>query len=171
MNQKQFAATTLRKTREGSFAVLGGSVIIAYGFVGVATSTFLSNLTQLGTGDYLRLWTLAILTIVCGFVIVLAGFLIASDGTWRVWGGGIIGILGSLIGVVVSLALILTIVGLEASNAFTFGSNAQFNTSFELLVIGSIPTMFVGFPLSMYGSAGGVMSQDNESAEVLESQP
>jgi hypothetical protein len=151
----------LHRSREGAFTVLGGSILIGQGFIGLATSTNLSNLTQLATGDYLRLWTFTILLILCGFVVLVAGFLLASEGNWRVFGGGFLGVLGSVVGALACLGLILDIVGL-GSNASNFGSNPQFSVSYELLLIGTIPAMLLGFPLGMYGSAAGLMGHEEK---------
>lgn len=134
--------------------------------IGLATSNFLNNLTQLATGDYLRLWSLTILMIVCGFVVVLGGFLIASTGRWKNLGGGILGILGSLVGAILCLALLLTVVGLGQGVGISY--SPQFETSSELLIIGSIPVMFVGFPLGMFGSVAGVFSEEPEPVNVTE---
>lgn len=156
----------MRKTREGAYTVLGGSILLAYGFIGLATSNFLSSLTQLATGDYLRLWSLTILMFVCGFVVVLGGFLIASTGRWKNLGGGILGILGSLVGAILCLSLLLTVVGLSQGAAASY--SPQFNMSSELLVLGSIPAMFVGFPLGMFGSVAGVFLEEPEPVDVDE---
>lgn len=158
-------ASYMRKTREGAFAVLGGSIQTAYAYVGIVTSNYLSILQQLPTGDYLRLWSLAFLMVVFGFAVILGGFMIASTGRWKVVGGGILGILGSLLGGIVSLALLTTSVGL---NTPTFNQPAQFSVASEILFIGCILTMFIGFPIGMYGSVGGVFREEDERSEEPE---
>jgi hypothetical protein len=146
---------------------MGGSILIAYGFIGLAASNFLSNLTQLATGDYLRLWSFTILTIVCGFAVILGGFLVASNGRWKNLGGGILGLLGSLVGAILCLGLLFTVVGLS-QGVVGLSQGIQFTTSYELLVIGSIPAMFVGFPLGMFGSVAGVFLEEPEPVDNTE---
>ncbi len=156
----------LQGTRGGAYVVLGGSVITAYGLVGLATSNFLNAMTQLGTGDYLRLYALTFLIIVLGFATVLGGYLIASNGQWRHLAGAFLGVVGSLGGMILVLALLTTVVGLNQGFT-TYGQTAaaQFNAAFEIQVIGSIIAIFFGFPLAMFGVMAGITDRRHELAE------
>ncbi len=96
-----------------------------------------------------------------GFLAIAGGFLIASVGSWRVFGGGVLGILGSILGALMSLALLTTTVGLS-QNIAGFGPTAQYSVSYEILFIGCIAAMFMGFPLGMYGSMAGIVGEEAE---------
>ena len=155
----------MRRTREGAYAVVAGSIFFAYGFIGLAASDYLNNLTQLSTGDYLRLWSITFAVLISGFVLILAGFLMASAGRWRTIGGGVLGILGSMVGGILTLGLLLTVQGIGQSVAASYSQTYLFSITSQLLLFGSFPAMFVGFPLGMYGSATAIMKEQEASAE------
>ena len=150
--------------------VLGGSIITAYGLVGLDTSIILNGMTTLGTSDYLRLWALTFLVIVLGFVTVLGGFLIGSKGDWKRWGGAALSVIGSLTGLILTLALSTTVVGLSSSIGYYANSaaSAQFSVSYEIQNIGGIVAIFLGFPLAMYGTMAGVMHWRHEVVDLPE---
>ena len=149
---------------------MGGSIITAYGLVGLDTSIILNSLTTLGTGDYLRLWALTFLVVIMGFVTILGGFLVGSKGEWKRWGGAVLSVIGALTGLILVLALITTVVGISSSIGYVgnTGSSAQFSVSYEIQVIGSIVAIFLGFPLAMYGTMAGVMHWRQETIEIPE---
>ena len=143
-------------------------MMIGLGFAGVISSHYLSNAIQLATGDFITLWTEAFLVCLFGFVVVVAGFLIAGSEGTRCLVGGILGILGSFVGAFVSLALVMETVGL-AQSASGFSSlslnSAQMSTSYEILFIGCILILFVGFPLAVFGSVPGILVKKTEPIE------
>ena len=158
-------------TRDGAFVVFGGSIITAYGLVSLATSYYLNGMTTLGTGDYLRLWALTFLVIAFGFATVLGGFLLASRGEWKRWGGAALSVIGSLMGMILALGLITTVAGLSSSISpyqVTSSQSAQFSLTLQIQVIGSIIAVFLGFPLAMYGMMAGVMHWFHEPDESPE---
>ena len=159
----------MRNTREGGLVVLGGAILFAYGFIGLAASNYLSNLTQLATGDYLRLWTITFLVLISGFILILAGFMIASTGRWKTLGGGILGIIGSMMGGILTIGLLLTVLSLGQGVTAGFNQSYLFSIASQQLLFGSFPALFVGFPLGMYGSASSIMKERENLTNVRES--
>jgi MFS family permease len=149
-------------TRDAAYTVLGGSVLTALGFSALATSSYL-NSNQLDTGTFLRLWTATILVLALGFVVILAGFLMASRGRMRRVAGGILGVIASFACAFVVLILITTTAGITPSSF-----NNQEPIAFDILLIGTIISLFVGFPLSMFGSVPAIVEREreNESSEI-----
>jgi hypothetical protein len=158
----------LRNTKEGALVVLGGAIIFSYGFIGLSASDYLTNLTQLATGDYLRLWALTFLVIISGFILILAGFLIASTGRWKTLIGGALGVIGSVMGGILTIGLLLTVLGIGQNVTGGLNQTYLFSIASQLLFFGSFPAMFVGFPLSMYGSAAGIMKEREKMTDATE---
>jgi len=152
----------------GAYVVLGGSVITAYGLVGLLTSIDLNGLTTLATGDYLRLWSLTYLVIAFGFVTILGGFLITSNGDWKHVGGAVLGVLGALVGTILALGLITTVAGIGAGVGYlgqTAGQSAQFSLAYEIQIMSCIAVTVAGFPLAMFGIMRGIVDQRHEPME------
>lgn len=157
-------------TRDGAFTVFGGAILTAFGFVSLACSSYLSGAIQLSTGDYIRLWSDSILAVVLGFLVILAGDLIASKGRSRKVWGAVMGTIASIIGGFNSLVLTLMVVGVQSQSfVITSSSSAQLGAAVEILILGCIITLFVGFPFGMFGSAPGVMERESELLESTES--
>ena len=133
-------------------------MLTALGLTALVTSNYL-NSSQLDTGTFLRLWSSTMLVLVLGFAVILAGFLMASKGRTRKLAGGILGVLSSFIGAFVNLVLITTTAGINPN----YGLPAELGVAYELLIIGSIIALFVGFPLSMFGTVSSIVEREPES--------
>lgn len=160
----------MQRAKGGAYVVLGGSMITAYGVVGLATSEFLNSMTTLGTGDYLRLWAMTFLVIVFGFATILGGYMLASNGRWRQLGGAALGVIGSFGGMLFALALITTVAGINSGISYFAQSqsqSAQFSITYEIQIIGSMAVAVAGFPLAMFGTMAGITSRQPESTENL----
>jgi hypothetical protein len=133
-------------------------MVTALGFVALVTSNYL-NSVQLDTGTFLRLWSATLLVLILGFVIILGGFLMASTGRMKKVVGGILGVLASFAAAFVTLILITTTVGI---NSYNIGSSAQLSLASEILFVGSILVLFVGFPLGMFGTVSAIAEREPE---------
>jgi hypothetical protein len=158
----------LGRARGGGYVVLGGSIIIAYGLVGLLTSIDLNGMTTLATGDYLRLWSMTYLVIVFGFATILGGYLIASNGEWKRMGGAVLSVLGSLVGLILGLGLISTVAGIDSGIGYivqTGSQSAQFGLAYEIEIITCMAVVVAGFPLAMFGTMRGMMDRGRDSTQ------
>ncbi len=147
--------------RDRAFTVFGGSVLVAFGLVGIFSSGVLGSITTLSTGQFLGLWAETILALVFGFLAILAGPLLASENDGLRATGALLGIFSSLIGVIMVMLLLMGTEGLTSGISIS----GQMNLSFSMLTIGAIVVLFVGFPLSLAGSVGGLQGNKPEDEQ------
>ena len=146
--------------RDSAFTVMGGSISLALGFTALAASNYLSS-NQLDTGTFLRLWASTLIVPILGFVVILAGYMMASQRRTRRVAGGILGVIASVMNAFVVLALIAVTFGIGSG----FSQPAQESVVLEILIIGSIVALFVGFPISMFGTVPAIVDRETESIE------
>lgn len=153
------------RSRDAAFTVLGGSVTAAYGFTALVTSTYL-NSSQLPTGTFLALWTSTILVLALGFVVIVSGYLMAASGRLKRIAGGVMGVLAAFSVAFVDLILVTTTFGINPS----LSSSSQYVLASELLFVGSIIALFLGFPLSMFGTVSAITERNSkdETSEIPE---
>lgn len=137
--------------RNAAFAVLGGSIYTAFGFVSFATNYFMSS-NRAGTGLTPELWASTIVALALGFVVILSGYLMASEGRGKRFNGGIAGVTASLAAPIVALIALTSTVKFSSTAAAT----PQLGVTSELLFFGTIIALFIGFPLSMFGTVGAM---------------
>ena len=82
----------------------------------------------------------------------------ATNGRMRRVAGGILGVLASLVGAFMTLILVTTTAGISPQ----VGS-ARLGSALEILYIGSMITLFLGFPLSMFGTVSAIVERQPES--------
>lgn len=145
------------QTKYFAFTVLGGAIILSFGFAGGVASSYLSSAVQLSTGMFLRIWAEAILGMVIGSVAIVGGGLMATEGKTAKESGGVLGIISSVAGAMDSLVLLTTFVGAQTE---VIVISPQLEVSYSVLYLGSILALFVGFPIVMFGSVAGLLYRE-----------
>ena len=147
-------------SKGGAFAVMGGSIIAAFGFAALVTDTYIGS-GQLDSGTYFRLWSATALVIALGVLTMAGGVLTGGRGDRRRRVGVVLGVVASSAGAFASLLLIMIISG--AGEALSGSSAlAQLSLGYEILFAGSIITLFAGFPLSLFGAASAYAEGEDE---------
>lgn len=147
--------------KSAAFTVMGGSILTALGFAALVTSTYISS-SQLDTATFLRLWSSTIIMLALGFVTLLGGFMIGTSGRMKRIAGAILAVIASFAGAFVSLILVTTTAAI-ASGVINPNGAPQFALGYETLIIGTIITLFVGFPLSMFGTVNAITEREPET--------
>lgn len=126
----------------------------AFGFVAFATTYFLTS-NRAGTGPSTELWATTVLALAVGFVVMVSGYLMASEGRGKRFNGGIVGVTASLAAPIVDLFAFITTLGISPAST----ASAQLGVTSEFLFFGTIIALFIGFPLSMFGTVGAITEE------------
>ena len=156
------------KSRQAA-VVYGASVFLAYGFIAIVLGSLLSASISQTVGLYTRYWGECILAILMGFFLILTWVLMSSRNTTRAQMGGTVGVLASIIGALDSLVLLDTATGINYSPYFyTSQLYSGFPALvFDMLTIGTMIVLFVGFPLGMAGSFGALAQQEGDEGSSI----
>ena len=145
-------------------ATYGGSIYLAYGLIALTSTSLINSATSLSLDPFLRLWAETILAILFGFLLLASGLLVGSDSDAKRIGGGLLGVLSSIIGAINVLVLLTTTLGLSQFGAFNsaFGTG-EFVYVILILIVAAIATLLAGLPLGMVGSFQQLQEKETES--------
>ncbi len=155
---------------ERKFAVIYGSAVyIAFGFVALGLSSSLNGIISQDVNLYLRVWGETAIGILLGFLLLVAGLLISSSNRSHTVLGGIIGVLSSIIGVFNSLVLQETTFGVQ--QGFSQVGLAESSLLQLIMIVGVLVMLFVGFPLGLAGSLGGLRDGQGQDPSTMSDEP
>lgn len=142
------------KTTYFTMAVLGCSIFLSLGFIALGSLATITSVSYSDSTVTFAQWAETFAAIAVGFGLLATGWLVGSENRSRTRLGGVIGILVAIVGALNALAL--------SAVSSSFGSNLSIYVPF-----GSILVLFIGFPLAMAGSVGGLLLSELEKPPAL----
>jgi hypothetical protein len=132
-------------------AVLACSIYLSLGFVALGSLATLTSVAYANSNVTIAEWTESLLAVAVGFGLLVTGWLVGSRSQRLMRLGGMLGILLAIGGALNGLAL--------AAISNSYGSGLTY-----LVPVGSWFVLFVGFPLAMAGSMGGLLLSETEQS-------
>lgn len=130
-------------------AVFGCSIYLSLGFIALGSLATLTSVAYSSSTVTLAEWAETFVGVAIGFGLLVTGTLVGSEGRGKTRLGGVFGMLMAIGGALNALAL--------SAISNSYGSAL---TSF--VPVGGVFVLFIGFPLAMAGSVGGLLISDSE---------
>jgi hypothetical protein len=131
--------------------IFGCSIYLSLSFISLGSLATLTSVAYSNATVPVAEWGETLAAVAIGFGLLVTGWLVGSENRRKMKLGGILGMLVAIAGALNSLAL--------AAISNSYGSALT-----SLVFVGSFFVLFVGFPLAMAGSVGGLLLSESEQS-------